>query len=344
MLTPQNNATYTRLAVLTAIARSYLQYNFANIDDLPALILPDNVPSRRGSLGRDRLIIKLQCMAAMGYTSAFIPVNTELSKLVAETLARKTPHKATVAVIREACEACERSYEISNRCRYCSERYCAVNCPQNAVTFYEHAHIKQNFCKKCGICYSDCPYSAINKTIVPCEDVCAVNALSKEHSGQEYIDQNKCTACGQCLIACPHEAIVYNSQIIDVLKALKNPHKRKIAALTPKIVDKFGDWNMTVAAFKRLGFDEIVQGIPDIDAAEKTQRKYHIVLIGSYLAERTAAETNPEIDNALIFEEALALFSATNLKNVITKNEKLMIASATSKQYPLFLEDNTDNQ
>ena len=78
MLNPKNNAAFIRTAVLVNVARSFIQHNLENIDDVPNIILPDDTPSKRGSLGRDRLVVKAQCMAAMGYTPSWVDTNSEL--------------------------------------------------------------------------------------------------------------------------------------------------------------------------------------------------------------------------------------------------------------------------
>lgn len=261
MLNPKNNAAFMRMAVLTHVAKSFLQNNFSDIDDVPNQILPDNTAAKRGSLGRDRLVVKAQCMAAMGYTPAFTPINTELSELVSETLARTAPQKATVSVIREACNACkQKCYVVSDQCQGCYARPCEVNCPKKAITVENQAYINQDLCIKCGICHSNCPYSAIHKAIVPCEDACPVGALGKDNDGKEFIDQDKCISCGKCLLSCPFGAIVHNSQIIDVLKAIKDPAKKTVAMLAPAVIGQFGnDLGKVIAAFKKLGFDEVVE-------------------------------------------------------------------------------------
>ncbi len=273
MLTPKNNAAFMRLAVLTAVAKSFMENNFADIDNVPNLILPDDTPAKRGSLGRDRLVVKMQCAAAMGYTPAFLPLDTKLSELVGETLARTAPQKATVSVIREACNACKsKCYIVSDQCQGCYARPCEVNCPKKAITVENQAHINQDLCIKCGICYSNCPYGAIHKAVVPCEDACPVGALGKEVDGREFIDQDKCISCGKCLLSCPFGAIVHNSQIIDVLNAIKNPNKKTVAMLAPAVIGQFGnDLGKVIAAFKKLGFDEVVEVAQGADVTTRTE-------------------------------------------------------------------------
>ena len=52
----------------------------------------------------------------------------------------------------------------------------------------------------------------------------------------EEIDIEKCISCGKCLQSCPFGAIVYNSQMIDVIKHLKNPKQKVVAMVAPSIL------------------------------------------------------------------------------------------------------------
>jgi Fe-S-cluster-containing hydrogenase component 2 len=61
-------------------------------------------------------------------------------------------------------------------------------------------------CKKCGACLQACPYGAISETVVPCEHVCPIDAISKDERGHPVIDFSKCIRCGKCMAACPFEA------------------------------------------------------------------------------------------------------------------------------------------
>ena len=57
---------------------------------------------------------------------------------------------------------------------------------QNAV------EIKDDFCSRCSVCYSICPFDAITR---------------KEETGEVKIDVEKCQVCGICYSACPAGAI-----------------------------------------------------------------------------------------------------------------------------------------
>lgn len=273
MLNPKNNAALMRYAVLLGIAKSFLKNNLENIDDVPNLIVPDDTPSKRGSLGRDRLVVKAQCAAAMGYTPSWLDADYELADLAQEALKRTAPLKATVSVIKEACNACiSKRYVVSDQCQTCYARPCEVNCPKKAIDVIDKAHINQDLCIKCGICYNNCPYEAIHKDHAPCEDACPVGALAKDSSGREYVDQDKCISCGKCILSCPFGAIVHNSQMFDVLNVLKNSPKKKVAMLAPAVIGQFGnDIGKVITAFKKLGFDEVVEVAQGADVTTKTE-------------------------------------------------------------------------
>lgn len=273
MLNPKNNAATMRNAVLVNVARSFLQHNLENIDEVPNLIVPDDEPAKRGSLGRDRLVVKGQCLAAMGYTPSWQPLNEPLSSFISDALKRTEPLKATVSVIREACNACiAKRYVVSDQCQTCFARPCEVNCPKKAINVTDKAHINQDLCIKCGICYSNCPYQAIHKDHAPCEDACPVGALGKDGDGKEFIDQDKCISCGKCILSCPFGAIVHNSQMLDVLNMLKNSSRQKVAMLAPAVIGQFGnDIGKVITAFKKLGFDEVVEVAQGADVTTRTE-------------------------------------------------------------------------
>jgi coenzyme F420-reducing hydrogenase delta subunit/ferredoxin len=68
--------------------------------------------------------------------------------------------------------------------------------------------IDENYCGKCSICYSICPYEAIHKV---------------EETGEVVLDIEKCQVCGICYSACPASAIEItyydDKSLLDWIKA-----------------------------------------------------------------------------------------------------------------------------
>lgn len=261
MLNPKNNAAFLRLNVLTCVAESFLRNNFADADNLPEKIIPNEAKPLRGSLERDRAVAKVQAMAAMGFTPCNEDYQKPLADFAKKAIERTETEISTVSVLPEACNACMKTqYTVTDMCRGCVARPCETNCPRKAINVEKQAHIDQSLCIKCGLCHNNCPYGAINKAVVPCEDACPVGAITKDENGIEHIDYDKCISCGKCIHSCPFGAIVHNSQMIDVLKVLKNPAKKAVAMLAPAVVGQFGnDLGKVISAFKKLGFDAVVE-------------------------------------------------------------------------------------
>lgn len=271
MLNPKNNAAFLRSAVLTGVARSFLKNDFTDIENLPLELVPDDSKPARGSLEKDRNAVKQLCLAAMGFTPCRLDENLTLTDAAKNALSRTAPEKATVSVLPGVCDACKSTrYEVTSACHGCYARPCAVNCPKQTIIVAKKAVILQENCIKCGLCAGNCPYNAINKALVPCEEACPVGAISKDENGIEHIDDDKCISCGKCIISCPFGAIVHNSQLIDVLNALKNPAQKTIAMLAPAVIGQFGnDLGKVITAFKTLGFDEVVEVAQGADLTTK---------------------------------------------------------------------------
>lgn len=273
MLNPKNNAAFLRLSVLTGVAKSFIENDFSDIDTIVNSIVPDDSKVMRGSKERDRQVVKQQCLAAMGFTPCEVEASASLKEMAAKAMEREKPEIATVSVMPGACQGCTKTcFTVTDMCRSCYARPCEVNCPKKAISVGEKAHINQDLCIKCGICHGNCPYGAINKAPLPCEDACPVGALSKDENGREHIDYNKCISCGKCLLSCPFGAIVHNSQIIDVLKAIKDSNKKTVAMLAPAVIGQFGnDLGKVISAFKKLGFDEVVEVAQGADVTTRTE-------------------------------------------------------------------------
>ena len=396
MLTPKNNLFPIRNDILARVAASFFADRFAHIDDVPAQVLPDGSQCYHCNIENDRDIVRQICMAVLGFS----PADEEGSKrplhdYAAQALKREKLEPSKISVINSACMACRKErYIVSDLCRTCIARPCQVNCPKNAISFVNgKAFIDQDLCIKCGRCHDVCPYSAIIKNVIPCEDSCPVGAITKDQAGKEHIDPEKCISCGKCLKSCPFGAIVERSQMVDVLKAMHETDKQVIAMVAPAIIGQFGGTvNNLVGALKAAGFDDVIEVAVGADittkneAAEFIERmeegkkfmttsccpayyraaQLHIpeikeyvsstktpmyytaelvkkehpqsvaVFVGPCFAKRVEAETAPNVDYVLTFEEMNAIFSGANI-NVATAEpaEFTTVSCAQGRGFPL---------
>ncbi len=271
MLTAKNNVAYIRAEVMQRVAKSFVETGLDDIEDaLNELVADKNF---RRDPEAEKATIKGQILAAMGFLPQEVDANRSLKEFAQEALARTQANRAGLSVIKGACNACRsKTYEVTPMCQACVARPCELNCAKKAITVTDKAFIDQDKCIKCGLCATYCPYGAIHKSVVPCEEPCPVNAIKKDAEGREEIDIEKCISCGKCLQSCPFGAIVYNSQMIDVLNALKNPDKKVVAMVAPAILGQFGnDLGKVIAAYKALGFDDVIEVAYGADFTSKNE-------------------------------------------------------------------------
>ena len=265
-----------RAKILIEVAKHYFDDKFAHADHIPTDIKPDDSTPFRGSLEKDRQIIKEQCLTAMGFSpDDGIDANAHtLAEFGKMALERKVLVASQIAVIPSACNRCAKPHHVvSNMCQGCFARPCQENCPKKAISFVNgKAFIDETLCINCGICKESCPYGAIIKTKLPCEDACPVGAISKDENGIEHIDHEKCISCGKCLRSCPFGAIVEPYQMIDVLKAIKDEGKKVAALLAPSVVGQFaGTINNLIGALKKLGFVDVFEVAIGADITTKKE-------------------------------------------------------------------------
>ena len=114
-------------------------------------------------------------------------------------------------------------------CQGCVARPCTNACKFGAITVGDgRAKIDPEKCKKCQMCINACPYHAIVKLSVPCEDVCPVGAIKKDETGFASIDFSKCISCGKCISACPFGAVHKKSHVIDIIKQMKSGKLKRV--------------------------------------------------------------------------------------------------------------------
>lgn len=263
MLIPKNNANQMRTRILVKIVEKFLQGRFADADRIPLELRPKGGEVSRCCIYKDRAILKYRCMASMG----FAPEDetdelTSLKEYGERALARSEHAVNKLSVITDACSGCIRSrYLVTDACRGCFAKPCQVNCPKQAITIVDgRSTIDPDKCISCGRCQEVCPYHAVIRVPIPCEEACPVGAISKDESGKEHIDPEKCILCGKCLQSCPFGAVVEMSQMVDVLKLLADENKKVVAMLAPAVLGQFpGTINNLIGALKKLGFADVVE-------------------------------------------------------------------------------------
>ncbi len=263
MLIPKNNANLMRTKILIKLAESYLENKFEDADRIPLSLRPKDGEVSRCCVYKDRAVLKYRCMAGLGHCpEEEVDELTSLKEYGQEALKRTQAPKNKLSVIDVACSACIKSqYVITDVCRGCFAQPCRLNCPKQAISIINgRAHIDPDLCVNCGKCYEVCPYHSVVKIPVPCEEACPVGAITKDEHGKEHIDTEKCISCGKCLASCPFGAIVERSQMIDVIKQIKETDKKVIAMLAPAIAGQFpGSLNNLAGALKKFGFSDVIE-------------------------------------------------------------------------------------
>lgn len=270
----QNNATLIKRSLLIQIAKAFYANNLVEtIDRIPIDMFPkNNRELLRCCIYKERVILKHRIMSILGFGAEEDNELIPLAKYAELALARKAALKDEIlSVLDIACVGCVKSqYLITNACRGCMARPCTLNCPKKAIKMVKgQANINTELCVNCGRCLQVCPYHAIIRVPIPCEEVCPVDAISKNEEGKTVIDFDKCVSCGQCMISCPFGAMMEKSQFIDILKTLQSG-KEIIAMIAPAIAGQFkGNLQQIGSAIKKLGFSHVYEVAGGADVTSK---------------------------------------------------------------------------
>ena len=222
---------------------------------------------------KERAILKDRTIAGLGFQIEEDDETVALAKYAKRALEREELDGKNLTVLQAACKGCatNRIY-VTDLCQGCIARSCLVSCRFGAINIINgKSVIDDSKCKKCQMCVKACPYSAIVKISVPCEDACPVNAIKKDETGFASIDYEKCINCGKCISACPFGAVHEKSQIIDILKAIKS-EKKVVALIAPSIAGQFpGDIYKLKTAIKQLGFYDVFEVAQGADITAKNE-------------------------------------------------------------------------
>lgn len=258
-----SNATRVRREVLIRIAQAFAEGTLAErVDRIPLEMRPRRGAATRCCVHKDRAVIKYRCMAALGMrVEDEVDELTPLLEYARQAIKRTQVSDPILTVIDDACSGCVKSrYEVTSACKGCVARPCMMNCPKDAIVVEcGQARVDPDKCVNCGKCVQVCPFHAIIRVPIPCEEACPVGAITKDEVGKEHIDYDKCIFCGKCMQACPFGAIAERSQMIDVLNALK-AGRHVTALLAPAVVGQFpGELEQIAQALHQLGFDAVVE-------------------------------------------------------------------------------------
>ena len=259
--------------ILVRIIKAFMSDNYEeNVRLIPYDMRPkgSEVPFRC-CIYKERAIIRSRTIAGLGFAMEDDDEQTLLSDFAKKALERKHPEPEPLTVLQNACKGCPSAKVfVTELCQNCVAKPCMRACRFGAITNDgQRSVIDNEKCKKCGLCMAACPYKAIVKTIVPCEEVCPVGAIAKGEDGLAHIDSEKCISCGKCVSACPFGAPHAKSQVIDILKNIKEG-KEVIALIAPALIGHLPCKPEQIQdAFLKIGFSsvyEVAQGA-DITAS-----------------------------------------------------------------------------
>lgn len=257
MLNINNGTAQLKREILIRIAKLQLEGNLEDgVHYIPREMAPRNSESFRCCIYHDREVLRLRVMARLGHSVEDYDDEKKLSEYAKEALVRERPTEPMLTVLDDACNACVKAhYMVTNACQACVARPCVMNCPKKCIEITGgRAKIDEDVCINCGICMQNCPFHAIIRIPVPCEEACPVGAISKDENGKERIDYSKCTFCGACMRECPFGAMMDKGQLVDVIRKIMEG-KKVVAMYAPAIAAQFRAVpGQLEGAFKKAGF------------------------------------------------------------------------------------------
>lgn len=273
---PQDHAALFKREVLVRLVKAFLTGDLKdNVDRIPVDMRPKDAPSVRCCIYKERAVARSRCLAGMGLSIGDSDDARSLGSYAEEALQRESLQEPVLTVIDIACKGCVPArYVVTEYCQACLARPCAVNCPFGAIDVDKgRSHIDPMKCKSCGKCAEACPYHAITKIVVPCEEACPVHAINKNELGVAEIDPSECTSCGRCMRACPFGAVQSRSQILDVLRKIKEG-KKLVAMLAPAIAGQFPvSLGKVAQGLKKLGFYDVIEVAHGADVTTRNEAK-----------------------------------------------------------------------
>ena len=258
-----NNAERTRRQLMIRFVQDFYDGTLEqNIDRIPVEMRPRDYEPNRCCIYKDRAMLKYRLMALMGFGMEEETDETrQLKEYLVDAKAGNNNTDPVLTVCSVGCHGCVDSHvQVSNSCVGCFARPCVGACPKQAISVVKgRSTHHRTQCINSGKCMTDCPYHAIIRNPLPCEDACPVGAIGKGEDGLVRIDFDRCIYCGKCFRSCPFSAIMERSQLTGILEAMKEG-KKVIAMVAPSITDQFpGTIEQLFKALKIAGFSDIME-------------------------------------------------------------------------------------
>lgn len=273
-----NEAVLLKREILIRVARAAWGETLASdLRRLPYDMTPSGQPTYRCCVHHERAILKDRTLAVLGCSIETRDEARDLGDAAVQAWDRQEPHPFPLTVVDEACKGCVSSrYTVTNACMGCVARPCRNVCPKSSVTVAGgRASIDPETCVDCGRCHEVCPYHAIVRVPIPCEEACPVGAITKGADGKEVIDHGKCILCGRCVTACPFGAVMEKSDLLRLVRVLKEASRPAVALVAPSVLGQFpGSLDRIYGAVKALGFAdvrEVAEGAEETATAEATE-------------------------------------------------------------------------
>lgn len=276
-MSKDNQILQLKREILTNIIKAFYTEDFAEYTrDIPYVMRPKGaeVPFRC-CIYKERAILKDRAIAGLGFAIEEDDEITSLATYAKRAVKRQKPDEKVLTVLQAACKGCVPSrVHVTDLCQGCVARSCVESCNFGAIKIVEgKSVIDPQKCKNCLKCVSACPYGAITKVRVPCEEVCPVGAIKKDEYGLAQINFDACISCGKCVGKCPFGAIHEKSQIVDILVKIKQG-KRVCALLAPSIVGQFPQSIGKIkCALKIAGFAEVYEVAYGADTTTRHEGK-----------------------------------------------------------------------
>jgi len=351
-----NETIHLKKEILVKLVKAFFSDNFEkNTRLIPFDMRPKGgeVPYRC-CIYKERAILKDRVIAGLGFAIEDDDETVSLVEYAERALKRDDLECNPLTVLGAACKGCvPKRIHVTDLCQGCVARPCKSACKFGAISIKNgRSVIDYTKCKACKMCIAACPYSAIVKVAVPCEDNCPVDAIKKNENGTAKIDFDNCISCGRCVVKCPFGAVHEKSQLIDVLKLIKNKHETTVM-FAPSVVAEFPSTvGQLKAAIKKIGFShvyEVAEGADITIRSEALEFRERMKKGEDFMTTSCCAGYNelvkkhlPEIAKFRSDTKTPLFYTAKIAKNVYPEAKTIFISPCVAKKQEASENDDVD--